>query len=223
MSDGRLSSHQVFHYRRAVAAPAQPAADVEVTPAQAADLRAAEAAFVQRGDQVALAAEDLCEKELLLDSVCRHYRPLALERRREVLVARRRGRRLGFALLEVSSVGLNLSELTSAFRLCVPGGEPEARAALVRAAAARYQQLGRPATALVEGPDLDPFGGEAAGGGKRYVSWTLHRSLIATAFDSVLAGLYKEQDREGERLVPHGERDRVAAVGAEDRSARVVA
>jgi hypothetical protein len=225
MSDSRLSTYQVLRYLRPDGQSAAPVAapGLRVRPAEPGDLEAAEAMFVGRANHIGLSAEDLCASELRLDTVAQCYRPLGLERRREVLLAERAGRPVGFALLEISSPGLNLSELTSAFRVFVPGGESQVRQALIAAACARYGQLGRRPAALAEVDELPDFAAQGLGASKRYVSWTWHRSQSSILFDSVLAGLHKEQRRERERSVPDGERERIVAAGAEDRSARVVA
>jgi hypothetical protein len=106
------------------------------------------------------------------------YQPLGLTRRRETLVARRDGRLAAFALLEVSSVGANFSDLTSAFRMHPVLSDPEAVTALAARARLRYAAAGRRfAVGLAE--QLDEPAWAAAGfvKVKEYCCMTAHRSL----------------------------------------------
>ncbi len=50
---------------------------------------------------------------------------------------------VGFTLMEFSSMGLNLSDLTSSLTLNCPEGDTEALVALALAAARRYEAVGR--------------------------------------------------------------------------------
>ena len=115
------------------------------------------------------------------------YEGLGLERRREVLLAERSGRLVGFALLEISSPGLNFSELTNTFRLYTQESSAEVTGALAAAARARYGELGRTGCiALAEPqqiPTLEAMGFVMS---KSYTCWTGHRSLYRRYYEYIL-------------------------------------
>jgi hypothetical protein len=225
VSDSSLSSHTILHYLRgdAVAAPAT-AAGLKVVAAEPRHLHEVEAYFVGRRDQIALQAEDLSGPVVGLEEVSRQYAAIGLERRREILVAERNGQTTGFALLEISSPGLNLSELTSCFRVYMTRSDPQGRRALIAAARERYAQLGRAsAVALAEPHELPSYQDMGMESTKRYASWTWHRSLYRHFFEYILGGMQKGHRSAEERSVPHGESSGVESAGAEDRRPRIVA
>ncbi len=92
-------------------------------------------------------AEDLAPHDLALDSLNRRYQRLGLFRQRQALLASDGDTPAGFALIELSSPGLNLSEGLSAFRVHVfehaQGDADGVRAALIRAAQDLYRAAGR--------------------------------------------------------------------------------
>jgi hypothetical protein len=150
---------------------------VEVSLATAADWAEIRRSFVARGDTVLLSAEDLSRAPDLseIDDV---YHDIGLRRRREALVARRDGRLLGFALLEHTSGGLNLSELTSAFRLHALVPEAPVVTALAARARQRYGELGRSlAVGLVQSLDAPAWKAAGFTSVKEYTCLTAHRSL----------------------------------------------
>lgn len=92
-------------------------------------------------------AEDLSAFEWSLESLNRRYQRVGLFRQRHVLVATLCDQPVGFALADLSSPGLNLSEGLSAFRTHVLdaalGDEDRIRGALVRAVQDVYRRAGR--------------------------------------------------------------------------------
>jgi hypothetical protein len=227
VSDSSLSSHRILHYVRGATRGQIVPADkpgLRIRAAEVADLQEVEAYFVSRRDNIALKAEDLCAPHLLMSGIAQQYEALGLERRREILIAERHGTINGFALLEISSPGLNLSELTSSFRVFLRRPDSEARLALIAASRARYAQLGRSvAVALAESHELTAFTEAGMDATKRYATWTWHRSLYRQFFEYILGGLQKERARGEISALPHGEPERVAAPGTEDRRPRIVA
>lgn len=172
-----LSHHKVYGYAvSGTDAPYAPDPGMTVRPATPADHPRIEAHFVASRDAVLLRSDDLTSPHLLLDEVSAVYRELGLERRREVLVAERNGHFMGFALLEISSQGLNFSELTNTFRVFAGGGE-RAKRALIARARERYRELGFDrAIGLTDDATIDAFtllGFEKV---KEYACWTWHRS-----------------------------------------------
>jgi hypothetical protein len=139
-------------------------------------------------DTFAPQQEDLSGSELHLTSITERYRKIGLERRREILVVSHTERLAGFALLEVSSPGLNLSEVTSAFRVFVLDGCAGVVAeALIRAARRRYLNLGRShVVALVDDSMVPAFEALGFEHFKRYALWTWHRSLYRQFHDYLL-------------------------------------
>jgi L-amino acid N-acyltransferase YncA len=162
-------------------------ATLTIRAAAADDLAAVEAYFVRHGSAVLQAADDLTRDALTLEPVRAAYAELDLDRRREVLVAERRGRLVGFALLEMSSKGLNFSELTNTFRIFAEHADPEVSTELARAARARYASSGRShCFGLAAEGEVAAF--EAAGftGSRQYACWTWHRSLYLDFCEHVL-------------------------------------
>jgi hypothetical protein len=178
--------------------PPPPPREVAVANATAADWAELRRHLVSSDRIAHLAAEDLCSSPHLVE-IDEEYRAAGLTRRREALVARRGGRLLGFALLEISSVGLNFSELTNAFRLHAVEPDPAATTALAIAARRRCAELGRPlAIGLAEQPDLDAWGAAGFTLRKEYSCWTLHRSLFRRYADYIQR-LYEHRARSHRR------------------------
>ena len=161
----------------AAQAPVLDVPGLDVTFATAGDWAEIRRCFVARGDTALLAAEDL-SRAPDLSEVDDIYLALGLSRRREALVARREGRLLGFALLEVTSTGVNMSELTSAFRMHALTTEPGVTAALAARARQRYAELGHPfAIGLATTVDAGAWALAGFSKVKEYTCLTAHRSL----------------------------------------------
>jgi len=159
-----------------------------VTPANEDDLQLIERFFLARGEVSSLQQEDLFADDIRLSRISEEYQRIGLTRSREILVARRGGDLAGFALLEFSSPGLNLSELTSAFRVfSCENGAQDPRPSLITAARRRYAQLGRKfAIALVEEDEDLPFLDAGFEPFRQYALWTWHRSLYRHFYDHML-------------------------------------
>jgi hypothetical protein len=156
-----------------------PPAGLTLRSALPADLARVEAYFAATEQALYLRSDDLAASSIGLGHMQEAYARLGLARCREVIIAERGGRFAGFALLELSSVGLNFSEFTNSFRVYAAADDLATPAALARAARARYHALGYArCVALVDEPLLAAF--EAAGFAqtKRYCCVTLHRSLL---------------------------------------------
>lgn len=154
------------------------APEVTVRPALEADLVDIEAYFVAHGESVLIAADDLERDRLRLSNVTEAYRELGLERRREILIAERAGKTVGFALLEISSPGLNFSEITDSFRVFPNGNDVDALRALVSRARERYAEIGRSrAIGFASGGELGAFEATGFTRAREYACWTWHRSL----------------------------------------------
>lgn len=159
-------------------APSPAVGGVVVSPARPSDWAELRRYLVTAGQTASLAAEDLCQAPDLTEAA-EPFRALGLERRREALVARRHGRLAAFALLEISSLGLNLSELTNAFRLHALDRAPEVTAVLLARARQRYAELGRGmAIGLAENPDLAAWGAAGFSHLKSYSCWTVQRQFF---------------------------------------------
>jgi hypothetical protein len=94
-------------------------ADIAVQEAGDHDLATVERYFVAHERPLLVRAEDLTRGGLKLDTVRRSYEREGVERRRMVLMAKRGEQPLGFAVLEISSLGLTLSDSLSSFRMFV--------------------------------------------------------------------------------------------------------
>jgi hypothetical protein len=189
IADPHSSDLRQFHYLVSPTAPA-PALPVTVRQPHDSELSSIDAWYLSRGRSVEWKANDLSGPDKCLQEIGRRYAAIGLTRRREILVAERRGRIAGFALLDISSLGMNFSELTNAFTVHMIDDDPESCLALVRKARERYRELGRShCVALDEGDSLSVF--EAAGftETKVYACWTFHRSHLspmAEYFDRLL-------------------------------------
>lgn len=161
---------------------------ISVAPATAEDIASIEAYMLTHRNTFAAQQEDLQHNELHLEGIAERYRRIGLERRREILVVTQDGAFAGFALLEISSPGLNLSELTNAFRVFLLEETDEAVArALVHAARMRYMALGRShAIAMVDDALVPVFAALGFEQFKRYALWTWHCSLYRQFHDYLL-------------------------------------
>jgi|SoiMethySBSTD1v2_1073268.scaffolds.fasta_scaffold31384_5 hypothetical protein len=186
-ADSELSELATYDYlvsstdRDGAAVPglAFAASDVVVTGAEPADIERIGTYFLDRRTATCV-ADDLTTPRLTLAAMREPYAALGLERRREVLVAKHRGDLLGFALLEISSIGLNLSELTSAFRVFPLAPHSQVELSLIAAARQRYRELGRARCfALAESAEAghrtsyERLGFSRA---RQYTCWTWHRA-----------------------------------------------
>jgi hypothetical protein len=138
-------------------------------------------------------ANDLEPSRRGLEPLSQLFRSAGLERRRESLVAERGGRVRGFALLEISSLGLNFSELTNAFTVHLFEPDEDAHRALALAARRRYAEVGRPhCVALAEDEALRLFEAEGFVRVKDYACWTFHREHLV-ALEEYFATLFGAQ------------------------------
>lgn len=158
----------------------------QVMPATGADLKVVEAHALATLGTIDFEARDLSKHLLAMAAVDDAYRDIGLQRMREVWVVRDAEGLAGYALLEFSSVGLNLSELLSTFRVSMVRAAPTARAALIDRARRRYGERGR-RDAIALAPQEDEAAFQALGfvKTKEYTTWTLHRSLIRTYLEHV--------------------------------------
>jgi hypothetical protein len=176
--DPDTSDLRTYNYLTAPADVARPRSS-NTRNAGPRDFAIIESYFIERGRRLAVEADDLTHDHLTLAGLSAEYSRLALERRREVIVGERHGRVIGFALLEVSAAGLNLSELTNAFSVHMIELDPEVTEALIEAARTRYSELGRTSViALAEDEGVSAL--EQAGFTciKQYCCWCFHRSII---------------------------------------------
>jgi hypothetical protein len=187
LSDLRTFEHLVLSTGEAL--EERPGAfGIEVIEAGRGDLGVVEQHFVAAERGLLLRSDDLTRSSLDLSDLRLAFEELGIFRRRTVLLALRKDVPVGFALCEVSSPGINLSEILSALRLVVlpsTGLDPveaaalagEVRRALTNAALDLYRRNGREfAVALL--PEGDPTVGTfSAVSRKRYTSWTFHRTL----------------------------------------------
>jgi len=114
------------------------------------------------------------------------YKKIGLERRQEFFLVYRSGTLVGYSVLEVSSHGLNLSELTNAFCVFMVQEDPEALSLLIQVSANYYKSLGRRhVIALVEDVVVPHFKALGFEHFKRYTFWTWHQSLCRQFHDYI--------------------------------------
>jgi hypothetical protein len=191
ISDPQISDLRLFSYftlpTDSDLIPAVPG--IEVVEADADQLAIAERYFVAKERGLILKANDLSRGGLQLSELDREFADIGLQRRRRVLFASDRGVPVGFALAEVSSPGLNLSELLSSFTIhLLEGAERthEIERALLRSALELYRKAGRPfAVCLAEPDQLARYQYLPLGSVKRYACWTCHRSAYLRFCDHI--------------------------------------
>ena len=137
-------------YRHVVLATAQTLPSpigIDVLEASTDDLGIVEGHFLKHEQTLLLRSDDLTSNTLQLSGLNRRFGDVGLYRRRRVLLAMRRNVCLGFALAELSSPGLNLSEALSAFRIFVTdegqAAQDSVRRALMAAVVPIYRNAGR--------------------------------------------------------------------------------
>ncbi len=192
ISDPQISDLRLFSYFTLPTAdsdliPAVPG--IEVVEADADQLAIAERHFVAKERGLILKANDLTRSGLQLSELDREFAEIGLQRQRRVLFASERGVPVGFALAELSSPGLNLSELLSSFTLHLLEGVErphEVERALLRSALEFYRKAGRTfAVGLVEPDQLARYQYLPLGSVKRYACWTCHRSAYLRFCDHI--------------------------------------
>jgi PilZ domain-containing protein len=177
---------------------------IDVLEASSVDLAAVERYFVQRERGLLLRSDDLTRQTLQLGELGKSFAALGLYRRRRVLVAMRRNVCLGFALVEISSPGLNLSEALSAFQIFVTdegrAEEAAVRRALVNGVIPIYRNAGRAAARGFVTPDEVAIY-ERLGlpvNDELWMCWTYHRNVcprFCDYVDRVFEVLRKRQQR----------------------------
>jgi len=209
LPNGPLSDVRAYaHAMLPTATWASQSTSLEVGDATRGELLLVEQRLVASLPPIVVQAEDLTRQGLHLDALDRRYQRIGLHRGRRVLVARRDGRMLGFALAEVSSPGLNLADALSSFRVTLLGETPvpaaqEARRALVGAAASIYARTGRQLARCLIAPEETA---DYAALGMQLdedtsLCWTCHRSQFQ-AFTEHMKVFFEEivaRDRSGER------------------------
>jgi hypothetical protein len=189
LADPALSSLKTYSYMTSTgeAGPSPSFRRIHVRDAETCDFAVVESYFVGQRDAVLLSADDLTSRHLELGEISEAYASAGLIRRREVLIAERGEVPCGFALLEISSPGLNLSELTNTFRTFAIDADPEVHRALAIRARSRYSELGYKRVISLAGQAeeeaLATIGFETS---KQYTCWTWHRSLYQAFCEHVL-------------------------------------
>jgi len=186
------------------AAPLPAPVGIDVLEASPDDLAVVERYFVTRATPLVVRADDLTRQTLQLSELNKSFGELGLYRRRRVLMAMRRNVCLGFALVEISSAGLNLSEALSAFQIFITDeGQPEdegVRRALLNAVMPIYRNAGRTqARGLIAPADVARY--QRLGipvNEEQWMCWTYQRRLcprFCNYVDRVFEVLRKRQRR----------------------------
>ena len=213
VSDPQNSDLRVHTYFTVPADPELvPAAPgIHVIQPSSAELRLVERYFVAKERGVILKANDLTKGALELRELDDEFAQIGLRRRRHVLLALQADVPVGFALAELSSPGLNLSELLSAFSihvLEVVERPSEVERALLRAVLQMYRNAGRPfAVGLIPPDHLPRYQYLPLASVKQYACWTSHRTLYFRFLDHigriVRALKAREAAHQAARLLAH--------------------
>ncbi len=183
IADPHLSDLRTFGYISlpvTFALPVRPS--MRIVDASEGDLRYVEQYFVNTEKGLTLRSDDLTKESLRLEEVNAYYQELGLERKRRILMAVDKDVLVGFALVEISSPGLNFSELLSTFRTFVIRGhefsQKEIRAALIQGSLAAYATAGRPSgVGLVAQEEFASYAALGIEIDKQYSIWTCQRAL----------------------------------------------
>lgn len=197
MRDPTLSEMRRFNYMVASASGSFADAKHQIRPANAHDLSQIEAYFVERRRLVSLDADDLYGAVLPLTEVSREYAQLGLQREREIyVVADSCQEVMGFMLLEISSPGLNLSELTNTVQVYSRDGNSDIKRALMHFARRRYHKAGRQSCiALADDGDVTDFENAGFTKTKEYNCWTSHRTLLHKYQEHIIRMSRQERPR----------------------------
>jgi len=187
LRDPQLSELRLYRHLavRTDAPPPPTPVGIDVLEASTDDLAAVERYFVQRERGLLLRSDDLTRQTLQLSALNRDFGTVGLYRRRRVLLAMRRNVVLGFALAELSSPGLNLSEALSAFQIFVTDeGQADAdgvRRALLGGVVPIYRHAQRPiARGLIAADEIGPWQRiGVAVSDEVSMCWTYHRTMCA--------------------------------------------
>jgi hypothetical protein len=184
ISDLRAYAHLTVD-THAVIPPSHPS--IETREATDADLAVVEQHFVSRERGVLLKSDGLTRRQLRLSELDERFGKFDLHRRRKVLIAAQGGRVLGFALAEISSPGMNLSEGLSSFRLhllpAANGCQVDVRAALLRALQRVYAREGRASVlGLVPPGEVAEYERLGLHPDAESLCWTCHRSQLPRFF-----------------------------------------
>jgi hypothetical protein len=193
LRDTRQSDlRELRHVTLSAVTPLKDAApgDLEVMEASDEDLALVERHFVAREPSLVLQSDDLLRSTLRLAQLNKQFARLGLYRRRRILLAMKRGVCLGFAMAEVSSPGLNLSEALSMFRIHVTSaGEmvgTDVRSALLHGVQSLYRQAGRAfAGGLIGGDEVASYARLGITPDDTWLVWTCHRALYPRFCDYV--------------------------------------
>lgn len=204
VSDGRVSEIESVQLMHAPRAPDPGSSGFTVRVADDARLRQFQQVLANRSRPIQLAAEDLHHRDgITLADVSSAYGAIGLQRRREVLVSfDSSGTSKAFALVERSSPGINLSELTNVVRLYgAPDSEPapEACRSLLAMIARDYSTGGGGVTVLAESNQVRSLEGLGLQRVRKYSMWTWHRSLHREHFESALAMAEEDAKRRRRR------------------------
>lgn len=190
--DGRTCTMKSYAHivSRLETRPGPAGTDIEVRAAEGQDLDLLDEFLATHESVLVRQAEDLSPHQWTLESLNRRYQHVHLFRQRQVLIATRGREPLGFALVELSSPGLNLSEGLSAFRTVVLDSalhdEDRVREALLHGIQDVYRHAGRAvALGLVDPADVPSY--QRLGLSSPAVSKciVMHRSRFAAFRDHV--------------------------------------
>jgi hypothetical protein len=142
------------------------------------DVTAVESYFVSKRRSIQLRSADISNTGIELGQLDASFGDLGLFRRRNAFIAERGGKIVGFALAEISSPGLNLSELTNTASVHLIDDDPLVLRRLTDRLRTFYGDWGRDECIILADEDLVPalldFGFTKQ---KEYCCWTWHRSL----------------------------------------------
>ena len=163
---------------------------ITVGHARDADKEVIEYYFEKHLHPLRIRSRSLSRDVLHLPETAAMFRAKGLKRERSCLVAKQGGRLIAFALLENSSLGVNLSGLLNAFSVYTvhPGDEKvrDARRSLLDAALTCYRSWGaRVAICLTDENDLTDYIEAGFRKEKEYVCLSWSRRMIKNYYDYV--------------------------------------
>lgn len=155
-----------------------------VRQATPGDMEILERYFIYRDSFPELIAEDLTVEEIGLNSIGQEYQNAGLTRYRKIVAAEYQGRLCGMALMEFSSPGLNLSEITSRCILHVWEEKTDTAACLAEYARSEYRKQDyNICTILAENELVPALSAEGFSHTRDYVCSTVEREMVPDYLD----------------------------------------
>jgi hypothetical protein len=187
IEDKALSTLNVYAYLTSTKQEHSPNKNFEkIRESSREDFKKIKEYYISNNALSEFTAEDGTQNEMELNAIRKIYSHYGLNRHRQYLVNESKGRVTGFASLEFSSYGLNLSEVTNRCVIHSWEDEHDTIISLALSARSRYFELGYSFCIIMVKPE---FAHKLTNSGfnytRDYACWTLHRNLFPDYVDYI--------------------------------------